>query len=365
MKSLKTKAFGLVLLSMIAGMALTACSQEEDEPVSPSEALQNPEPPGPTSGTLEKWDDLRYFQTAIISVDENGNFLQRHNGALLNPNDTTVLYMGVRNLKEAEEEFRLFMSPDAIFQRDDSQSANLTVELQSETGESQGFVYFKEGSDDCIAEVTVSPGTQIKHFSKIVFTDVKSWPVTRAVYKKFGDVSRDYYFTCKLSEGSVFPISLYSVCVREGGPGHPSVSMAITKEEFSEYDFYHGKREWDVSTFDDIRSDWQHVFATKEKAAQLVRYMHKNYPVAKESFARAASLSREHVSYELYRSSELDDSGDKDFSGYWTSSCGAHVIYWRKRWSIIVKPNDYDIEWTINSPDFGTYKRKVWLHREG
>ncbi len=351
MKRFTPRAYGLAVLALIATMAFTSCSMED-----------NPAPdPEMTEGyekLLEKWDDLRFFQESIISLDEDGNILQRHYGAMLNPKDTCELYIGVNSLEEAEKEFRMFMSPDVTFQSDDPSTANLTVQLFSETYESQGFVYFTEGGDDCIAEVTVSPGTQIKHFNKIIFISTDSWPIeTNGGNWKLGDVVVLTYRMSVREADRRWDVELTrdypSVCIHEAGPGRQARFMCIHETKLTEAELMYGKEGFNYIGDEYYKAHNLNtsLIPTKEMAAQVLRDLSQNYYELKASFNKANLMNKEQIA-------TLIDKGDEE-SEYWTTTRKSFgLIYWR--W--VVKLHPFHSEFIrYTTTRYGPMSRRLWF----
>ena len=98
---MKTKKFILALAALtIAATAFIACSSDDDDNNNNGQNV-------PESEAVTSYDDLSFFQNAIVSIDSLGNFLCRHYGQPLYDNDTTQLYIGVETLAQAEEIFTL------------------------------------------------------------------------------------------------------------------------------------------------------------------------------------------------------------------------------------------------------------------
>ena len=78
---------------------LHACSDDDDDKA-------------PERLETTAYDDLDYFQRAIVDVDSLGNFQCRQYGVPLYDNDTTHLYIGVESIEAAEKIFRYWLAPD-------------------------------------------------------------------------------------------------------------------------------------------------------------------------------------------------------------------------------------------------------------
>lgn len=119
------------------------------------------------------FDDLDFFQRAIIDMDSLGTFRGREWGVVRDLNDTTHLYIGVETLAQAEEIFREWVAPDI---EPTATATNLSCPLTSAEGNPQGMLYFTPSNEgNSVAEVTVSAGTKLKHFNRITFLSNKDW----------------------------------------------------------------------------------------------------------------------------------------------------------------------------------------------
>ena len=78
----------LMAMVVAATFTFTACSDDDKAP----ERLET-----------TAYDDLDYFQRAIVDVDSLGNFQCRQYGVPLYDNDTTHLYIGVESIEAAEK----------------------------------------------------------------------------------------------------------------------------------------------------------------------------------------------------------------------------------------------------------------------
>lgn len=97
----------LCMAVICMGMIFVSCSSDNDE--------NNNGGDDPTQSevvTVENFDDLAYFQNAIIEVDSLGNFLNRSCGEVLYENEPHHLYIGVESQSQAEETFRQWLAPD-------------------------------------------------------------------------------------------------------------------------------------------------------------------------------------------------------------------------------------------------------------
>ena len=96
----------LALLCAVAqGLVLTACSSNDDNTV---------ESESPEADVYNVFDDLDYFQRAIVQKDAEGNLAYFHFGKVLDPNKPKRLYIGVDSWEEAVKIFRYWIAPDVV-----------------------------------------------------------------------------------------------------------------------------------------------------------------------------------------------------------------------------------------------------------
>lgn len=223
-------AFGVLLLTV------GACNKD------------NPED-APDRVSVTTFDDLDYFQNSIVRVDSMGNFLYRIYGEFLDLDDTTHLYIGVEDLAEARALFDSWIAPDASVSESDG---NVTCQLTDKKGKAQGTVYFRPtGVSQSVAEVSVSEGTGVRHFSQISFLLNSAWPLTSAtsIWHKF-DIVRNVRAANIQEYLHPEDQSLNWVCVRESGNGQKAVFCAVTRTDYDcgDADYYNTFEEWESFT---------------------------------------------------------------------------------------------------------------------
>ena len=236
---------------MALALSFTACRDSEfDNPV------DNGGENGNTIGVpLTVFDDLAYFQNAIIAVDSVGDMLCRSYGEVLYANEPGHLYIGVKDLTEAETLFRSWIAPDVALSTTIPTTSGLTCPLTDANGKPQGTIYFTPGTErKIVAEVTASDDTQLKHFNKITFLLNAAWPMQTSIYHKYteGDIiTHSPVGDKKLSNtGRVKDVSeddrswwtvedflpedqtLQFVCIRQGGKGKCPLFVAITNGRY-------------------------------------------------------------------------------------------------------------------------------------
>ena len=181
------------------------------------------------------YDDLDFFQRAIIDMDSVGTFRGREWGVPRNVNDTTHLFIGVETLAEAEEIFREWVAPDMELT---ASGKNLSSSMTDQEGEPQGTLYFTPSSEGgTVAEVTVSPETKLKHFSRITFLHNSAWGFNSAKSRwHVGDIVRDVRFkdisSSAYSDFDPRDKALNYVCIREDGNGIMPMFCAITNKSY-------------------------------------------------------------------------------------------------------------------------------------
>lgn len=126
---------------------------------------------------VTKFDQKQFLQNSLVKVDSMGGFVQRINGAPLDQADTTVLYIGVKDVAEAKSIFKGWLAPDAeLIENGDI----VTVDLLDEDGREQGQVNFtpkmEYAPEPLVAVVNFSEGTDMKYVSKVKFIPADSWP---------------------------------------------------------------------------------------------------------------------------------------------------------------------------------------------
>ncbi len=213
----------LMAVAYAATLTFTACSSDGDDNNNDSERFET-----------TNYDDLNYFQRAIVDVDSLGNFKCRQYGVPLYENDTTHLYIGVETLEAAEQFFRQWLAPDinAVAAADKS----LTVNLTDEDGKAQGTVFFLPGTGGTVAEVTVSPETKLRHFSQVTFLLNSAWPFNSAKSRwHVGDILHDVHLDGKIELylKTAGDVPRNWVCIREASNGVKPMFCAITKQSYN------------------------------------------------------------------------------------------------------------------------------------
>ena len=214
-----------VLFALCLAIAFAACSSDDDN--------NGSEDPTPTPTEEEvTYDDLSYFQNAIIEVDTLGNFMSRVCGEVLYENEPHHLYVGVETLEEAQEMFDSWIAPDVEVQ---TTVTGMTAALTDAEGNAQGTVYFTAGTQSGhVAEVTASSGTKLLHFDKVTFLLNSAWPVNASakIYHQ-GDVITHAIANKDISDALFYSdMSLKWICIRESGNGQKPMFITVTNNEY-------------------------------------------------------------------------------------------------------------------------------------
>lgn len=164
MRNFSFFAAGLCLMSLFA-----ACSEEIGD--------IKPEGGDVDSMRITNFDQKQFLQAKFVLVDSMGGFVQRVNGVPLDPADTTVLYIGVKDVAEAKSIFKGWLAPDA---EPIENGDVITVDLLDENGHEQGQVNFtpkmEYAPEPLVAVVNFSEGTDMKYVSEVKFIPEGSWP---------------------------------------------------------------------------------------------------------------------------------------------------------------------------------------------
>lgn len=156
-----------LLCAVAQGLVLTACSSDNDN----DDNVELPE-----TDAYNVFDDLGYFQNAIVETDSLDNFLYYHYGEELYPNDKGHLYIGVDTWDEAEKMFRAWIAPDVTLSNTAPSTKSLQGSFTDEQGKAQLTAFLKPGEGNIVAECTVSDESQLKHFNQVTFLLNSTWP---------------------------------------------------------------------------------------------------------------------------------------------------------------------------------------------
>ena len=223
------------LMAIVMGLAFTACTDDDNN----SNNGNGGNGDDPTAEVIT-YDDLNFFQNAIIEVDSVGDMMTRYYGVILDEAEPEHLYIGVDNLAQAQTLFNLWLAPDVEPLADMPANGSLTCPLTDEEGNSQGTIYFTPGNGASVAEVTASAGTGLKHFNKITFLSNDAWPTndeSEPVFFHEGDIVIHTFNFLRTWYASYFDITerdrtLSYVCIRQASKGVKPVFCAITNDYY-------------------------------------------------------------------------------------------------------------------------------------
>ena len=99
----------LLYFVLAASVMLTVSScSEDDSPEVPVDGVE-----------VTACDELQMFQNYIVMTDDEGNFVERVYGKVLNEADTTIVSIGADNVEEARKIFERWLAfePSSIIRR--------------------------------------------------------------------------------------------------------------------------------------------------------------------------------------------------------------------------------------------------------
>ena len=219
---MKTVKFYAAMMAVaLCATILTSCSPDED--ITPEETLYQ--------GRVTVYNQVRFLQNNIVEVDSLDNFVQRVNGAPLNPADTTELYIGVANLSDAAEMFQGWLSPDTEVNLSAPSTIDMEAGLKDENGQLQETVYFKVVDEaPTLAEVTFAKGTVMKHVSKIIFIKESAWPENDESKYLIGDKTSGRAVCIREAKKGVSGLLLYISRFTTDMTNATYASMSLAKE---------------------------------------------------------------------------------------------------------------------------------------
>ena len=218
----------MMLLAAVLAAGFSACSDDNDINVKANEQEEQSH-----RITLNSHDDLLAFQNTIAETDAMGHVTNHLYGEPIDSNDPEHLYIGVENIKEAEQMFQLWFNDDAAMTPNGD--GGLAVRLTDRNGKPQGTIFFTPGTEaNHVAEVTASPETQLKGFRQITFLENSAWPkknllmAGRKYYKfdivrniKMADIQKCFYDT---------NMTHNFVCIQGSSNGVKPIFCAVSNE---------------------------------------------------------------------------------------------------------------------------------------
>ncbi len=223
----------LLGIAIAATTMFTACTDDDKN-------SNNDNGDNPTAEVIT-FDDLDFFQNAIIEVDSVGDMMNRSYGVILDEAEPEHLYIGVDNLAQAQTLFSQWLAPDVQTTADMPANGSLTCPLTDREGNSQGTIYFTPGNGASVAEVTASADTGLKHFNKITFLSNDAWPTNDEDEPAFfheGDIITYWLDLDKFPQRiQEFGISdrdrtLNFVCIRQASKGVKPLFCAISNDTY-------------------------------------------------------------------------------------------------------------------------------------
>lgn len=215
----------LLGIAIAATATLTACSDNDDD-------NSNNGNGGNPAAEVVTFDDLGFFQNAIIEVDSVGDMMTRYYGMILDEAEPEHLYIGVDNLAQAQTLFSQWLAPDVQTTADIPVNGSLTCPLTDMEGKSQGTIYFTPSNGASVAEVTASADTNLRHFNKITFLANDAWPTNdedEPVLFHEGDIISHIF---DFSRDPNYNQPLNFVCVRQASKGVKPLFCAITRYQY-------------------------------------------------------------------------------------------------------------------------------------
>ena len=170
----------LFLSMAIVTMPMTSCSNDDDEP-KPEVGQHDPSSDADQT-PVTSYDGLALLQGSLVLVDENGEVVRRVNGKPLDRSDSTVIYIPVEDLADAEDTFLGWVAPG---KNPTQTGGGYDYTLTDPEGNNQGAVSFiaEDGENGEIARMTVAPGTNLKQVSEVKFINAEAWPENAASEK--------------------------------------------------------------------------------------------------------------------------------------------------------------------------------------
>ena len=224
----QTKTTTALLLAVILSAGLTACHDNDFEHHENAKEQSHPV-------VFSSHDDLGVFQNTIVETNEIGQVTNYIYGEPIDSKDPMHLYIGVDNIKEAEDMFNLWFANDVVITP--STKGGLVANLTDREGRAQGKVFFNPGTEENhVAEVTVSSEAQLKGFRQITFLKNEAWPTKNLLmagrkYYKF-DIVRNIKMAgiqdCLYSNDK----ALNFVCIQGSGNGVKPIFCAISNEKY-------------------------------------------------------------------------------------------------------------------------------------
>ena len=224
----KMEAIILFMATLTLSFSLAACNSDDDDIIDSS---VNKAPSAPY--TRNGYDDLAILQNSIVEKDEDGNVVDFFYGEQLDATNPRHLFIGVENMKEAEDLFHAWFAPDVEILRSEN---GLYATLTDEQGCCQGTVFLTKGTEENhVAEMTFSTDTQLNYFDQITFLKNSAWPIrfkrSQKHYCKF-DIVKDVELKDIANDLNSDDKRLDLVCIQASGNGVKPIFCAISNYKY-------------------------------------------------------------------------------------------------------------------------------------
>ena len=212
-----------LFISVICCIVLfSSCSKDE-----------NPESDIPESGELEGYDQQAYFQSAIVRIDSLGNFIERVNGAYLDPADTTALSMGVSDFEDAKNQFKNLLSFDTKYEETED-------EILVTFSEQQGTVKLVKDNPEAghVAKIVFNTSPAMKYVTSFTFVDKTFWNTNGVSPYMLGDIVNMESPPTEAKYGDKIHYKGLKkwVCIKEASAGKAGILVYISDKKINPRD---------------------------------------------------------------------------------------------------------------------------------
>lgn len=206
------KFYAMMMSIALCMTSVTSCSSDDDDIM---ENIQE-------SGNVTSFDQVEFLQNNLVEIDSLGNVVQRVNGAPLNTADPTELFICAKDVNEAAEMFKGWLSPDTEVKLSAPSTVNMEVILKDINGTAKTKVYFRTiENGQNLAEVTFGTEGVFKYVSKVVFIKESAWP-DNAELSPFSIGDTEVHPTYEEGDQKW-------VCIREAKKGQSGLLMYISE----------------------------------------------------------------------------------------------------------------------------------------
>ncbi len=186
----------------------------------------------PHSIAVGNYDDLSILLNTLAETNAAGRVTNRYYGEPLDEADPTHLFIGVEELQEAKDMFKLWLAPDVV--TTEHADGSLSAVLTDVKGIKQGTLRFTPSTTvDKIAEATID--IEHLHFSRITFIENTAWPTnqqsTNTRYCKF-DIVRHVNLRDIAKWLKDEDCDLNFVCIQGSSNGVKPIFCAVAKSRY-------------------------------------------------------------------------------------------------------------------------------------